>query len=178
MQVGFQYLFPLTHIDSTLKGYFVGADGKFYSTKQSDVGRVLTGTGTRIGSRYFTMNGRSVEGAILYRRAQAHALWKAETTKPSEMIATANKLVNVAKVTGRSHAASVKTGIEARGWVIARVATHDGIEHLLFGSKPAIHMTEASYLNEMERLALEHTGVTFVAVKIVKSVKAGGFTWS
>jgi hypothetical protein len=177
MQVGFQYLFPLTHIDSTLKGYFVGADGKFYSTKQSDVGRVLTGTGTRVGSRYFTMNGRSVEGAVLYRRAQAHASWKAETTKPSEMIATANKLVNVAKVTGRSHAASAQVGIKGRGVVIARVAVHDGVEHLLFGSKPALHMTEQSYHDEMTRLATQYPGVEFVALKVVKSVKAGGFTW-
>jgi hypothetical protein len=175
MQVGTQYLFPLTKIDTTLGGYFVGADGKFYSTKQTPAGRVMHGSGNRFGTRYFTMSGRSVDGSMLYRRAQQHGDWKVETTKPSATIAVANK--TGAKVTGRSHAASVKAGITGRGVVVARVAVHDGVEHLLFGSKPAIHMTEQSYTDEMTRLAAQYPGVEFVALKVVKSVKAGGFTW-
>jgi hypothetical protein len=177
MQVGTLYLFPLPLIDSTLSGYFVSAEGKFYSTKQSAAGRVMCGSGNRFGSRYFTMNGRSVDGSVLYRRAQAHASWKAETTKPSVVadVAVSNK--TGAKVTGRSHAASASLGIKGRGVVIARVAVHDGVEHLLFGSQPALHMTEQSFTDEMTRLATQYPGVEFVALKVVKSVKAGGFTW-
>jgi hypothetical protein len=177
MQVGTLYLFPLSKIDSHLGGYFVSAEGTFYSTKQSVAGRKMTGSGS-FGSRtrYYTMNGRSYEGAVLYRRAQGHGDWKVETTKPSQVIAVANK-VPAAKVTGRSHAASASLGIKGRGVVIARVATHDGVEHLLFGSQPALHMTEQSYTDEMTRLATQYPGVEFVALKVVKSVKAGGFTW-
>ena len=165
------------HLDSGLGGYFVSADGRFYSTKQTPQGRVMCGSGSH-GSRtrYYTMRGMSYDGALLYRRAQAHSAWKSETTKPSAAIAVANK--TGAKVTGRSHAATVKAGITGRGVVIARVAVHDGVEHLLFGSKPAIHMTEQSYTDEMTRLATQYPGVEFVALKVVKSVKAGGFTWS
>jgi hypothetical protein len=177
MQVGTLYLFPLSLIDSGLGGYFVSAEGKFYSTKQSAAGRVMTGSGS-FGSRtrYYTMRGQSYEGAVLYRRAQQHINFKAETTKPSATIAVANK-VPAAKVTGRSHAGTVQAGIAGRGVVIARVAVHDGVQHLLFGSKPALHMTEQSYTDEMTRLATQYPGVEFVALKVVKSVKAGGFTW-
>lgn len=176
MQVGSQYLFPLELIDTGLKGYYLSGEGKFISTKQSAAGRVMTGSGS-FGSRtrYYTMNGMSYEGAILYRRAQQHINFKAETTKPSQAIAVANK--TGAKVTGRSHAGTVQAGIAGRGVVIARVAVHDGVQHLLFGSKPALHMTEQSYTDEMTRLATQYPGVEFVALKVVKSVKAGGFTW-
>jgi hypothetical protein len=179
MQVGTLYLFPLSKIDSHLGGYFVSAEGTFYSTKQSVAGRKMTGSGS-FGSRtrYYTMNGRSYEGAVLYRRAQGQGDWKVETTKPSETIATMNKILQSTKqVSARSHAASASLGIKGRGVVIARVATHDGVEHLLFGSQPALHMTEQSYTDEMTRLATQYPGVEFVALKVVKSVKAGGFTW-
>lgn len=176
MQIGTQYLFPLSKVDSRLTGYYISADGKIYSTKQSADGRLMTGSGS-YGSRvrYFTMNSQSYDGSVMYRRAQQHADWKTETTKPTASIAVADK--TGAKVTGRSHAASVKAGVTGRGVVIARVAVHDGVEHLLFGSKPALHMTEQSYTDEMTRLATQYPGVEFVALKVVKSVKAGGFTW-
>jgi len=174
MQVGTLYLFPLSKVDSHLHGYFVSAEGKFYSTMQSAAGRQMYGN----GSGHYTMNKRTVDGRLLYRRAQAHGDWKTETTKPSvsASVAVANK--TGAKVTGRSHAPTVKAGVSGRGVVIARVAVHDGVEHLLFGSKPAIHMTEQSYTDEMTRLATQYPGVEFVALKVLKSVKAGGFTWS
>ena len=179
MQVGSQYLFPLSKIDTHLNGYFVSATGQMFSTKQTPVGRQMTGSGVSSRYRYYTMNGQSYDGAVLFRRAQQHASFAAETSKPSDSIALANKVAGTkaGKPTQRSHAASTQLGIKGRGVVIARVAVHDGQEHLLFGSKPAIHMTEQSYTDEMVRLATEHPGTEYVALKVVKSVKTGGFTW-
>jgi hypothetical protein len=176
------YLFPLTHIGLGMQGYFVSADGKFYSTKQIPQGRLMTGScGRRGDARYYTLGGMTVPGAPLYRRAQAHGSWKAETTKPT--IETTKptietKVVPMTDVRGkRSHALSVEAGIRARGWVIAQVALHDGVQHLLFGSKPAIHTTEASYKDEMIRLATSKPGTKYVALRIEKALVAGGLVW-
>ena len=178
MQVGSSYLFPLSEIDTHLSGYFVSAEGKMFSTKQSTQGRVMVGSGS-YGSRhrYYTMYGCSYEGAMLFRRAQQHANWKSETSKPTANVLTVSKHDAQSRVTDRSHAQAVDQGIKGRGFVIGQVAMHEGQEHLLFGSKPAIHMTEQSYKDEMTRLATSKPGMKFVALKIVASVVSGGVKW-
>ena len=178
MQVGSSYLFPLSKIDTRLDGYFVSLEGKMFSTKQSTQGRSMVGSdsyGSR--SRYYTMNGCSYEGAVLFLRAKQHNEWKSETMKPAVILFVADHLAAQSKVTDRSHAQAVDQGIKGRGFVVAQVAVHDGQEHLLFGSKPAIHMSEQSYKNEMTRLATMHPGKKFVALKIVASVVSGGVKW-
>lgn len=177
MQFDSLNLFPLARVNSHYEGYFIAKDGSVYSTKRPSVGKMpykMLGSG--YGSmRYYTLNKISVDGYTLMARARAHKDFDKETSPPTiaMMLASATHTV-VAK---RSHAKAVDEGIKGRGVVIAQVAVHDGQEHLLFGSKPAIHMTEASYRDEMTRLAASKPGTKFVALKVVASVVSGGVKW-
>lgn len=176
MKVGTQYLFPLSKLNSTLKDYFVSVDGKFFSTKQSPAGRQMHGAGPSTPYlRSCTMAGPSRDGRTMYLAAKQHDDFVSETRPPSTRPVDARTLRGTPS--GRNHAMSVNEGLADKGWVIAQVAVHEGVEHLLFGSKPAIHMSEASYKDEMQRLALSKHGTKFVALKVVASVVSGGVTW-
>lgn len=178
MQVGSSYLFPLSKIDTHLDGYFISAEGKMFSTKKFSQGRVMVGSGPYgTSARTYTMNGCSYDGSMLFHRAQQHRDWKNETMTPTANVLIVTKHDAQSKITDRSHAQDVVQGIKGRGFVIGQVAVHDGQEHLLFGSKPAIHMTEQSYKDEMTRLATSKPGIKFVALKIVASVVSGGVKW-
>lgn len=167
-------VFPLNLLGQHYDKYFIDASGNVYSTKISVYGRKMYGN----GAGHVTMNNMSVSKADILRRAKQHAKWTEHTSPAS--LAVAKVAVDVpvkGKSTARHHAKTVDEGLKGRGVVIARVGTHDGVEHLIFGSKPAIHMTQASYEDEMQRLALQYPGVVFVAVKVVKTVKAAGIVW-
>ena len=180
MQVGPSYLFPLSKLDNQLYDYFVSSKGEMFSIKQSPVGRAMVGSGSGSGGssrRYYTMNGSQREGVRLYRRAQQHADWKVETSKPAAILFVGDHLATQSKITDRSHSPDVEHGIKNHGFVICQVAMHEDQEHLLFGSKPVIHLTEQSYKDEMIRLATSKPGMKFVALKIVASVVSGGIKW-
>lgn len=178
MQIGSQYLFPLTLIDSRLTSYFMDADGGVYSTRQTGLPKKLLGSRSSY-SRYYTLAGRTHEAGTLFHRAKQHIEFVKHTSKPSAVDVIKAAVKSAPKTSSaRSHAETVSQGIAKRGWVIAKVAMHDGKLHLQFGSKPAIHLTEDSYTSELTRLAQEHPGVQFVAVRIEKAVIAGGLAWS
>jgi hypothetical protein len=128
-------------------------------------------------SKYFTLNGRSYRGSDLMRSARNHKDWSLEMSSnvgPVDVVVSSNTKPSYRT---RAHASSVAEGLAQRGYIISRVAMVDGQPALVFGSKPAIHLTQESYEDEMKRLAIEHPGVEYVALKVVKTVKAGGLTW-
>lgn len=173
-----KHLFPLAEVTTSYAGYFMSTEGEVYSTMQSADGRKMTGSGT-YGSknRYYTLNGISVNGIDLFNRARRNTKW-AEHTNPS----LAKMVPEVApKLQGtpadRSHARSLDEGLKAKGWVLAKVAEHKGEKFLMFGSKPAIHTTPASYRSELQRLATSQPGTKFVALRVETSLVAGGLVW-
>lgn len=179
MQFGTMNLFPLIKVNARYEGYFLSKEGAVYSTKRSsklsDAPYKMAGSGYGY-LKYYTLNKVSVDGNSLLRLAKAHKDFNADVMSP--VITKLNSsLASQAGAGKRSHAQDVAQGIKERGFVIAQVAMHDGKEHLLFGSKPAIHMTEASYRDEMTRLAAQKPGAKFVALKIVASVVSGGVQW-
>ena len=169
----FKNVFPLSLQNNRFAGYFINSNGEVISTKQNTSGTKLCGSGPYgSANRFFTLAGVSYSGRDLLRTARAHSAW-AEHTMPKK-----EQSKSQSKVKDRAHATAVDEGVKSRGFVIARVGTHDGVQHLMFGSKPAIHLTEASVTSEMTRLANSNPGVEFVMLKIVKSAKAGGLVWN
>lgn len=90
--------------------------------------------------------------------------------RQAEDAATIANLVAAGK---RHHAADVNSGIKARGWVIG--AVEDGA--LTFGLKPAIHTTEQSVNDEIDRLAKLRPGKKFVKLQIQGAVTVGAVVW-
>lgn len=174
--------FPLSSIETSLVNYFMTAEGHIYSMKLGGAPRRLVGSkGFNVpeSSRTFTLANRSYRGAELFRRAQRHADWKQHTSGPVNT-ARATLLWEAAltsKPEARSHAKTLREGVRAKGWVIARVMGSGADENLVLGSTPKIHTTVESYKSEMTRLATEFPGVTFVGLRISDSVVAGGVTW-
>lgn len=170
-------LFPLDKAFPGLGGYFVDSTGNVWSTRVSTSPRRMTGSGPSSlpQNKCFTLNGRSYRGSDLMRSARNHKDWGLEMASKADPVDVA--VSSNTKSLKRSHAQSVASGLTARGVIIGRVAQVDGQSALVFGSKPAIHLTTESYEDEMKRLALEHPGVEYVALKVVKTVKAGGLTW-
>lgn len=170
----FKNVFPLGLTNNRHQGYFINSNGEVISTKQNVDGVKLYGSGA-YGSqnRHYTLAGVSYSGADLLRTSRAHLAW-AEHTMPKKGVKGAVAL----NLKDRVHATAVDEGVKSRGFVIARVQTHDGQQHLQFGSKPAIHLTEASVTSEVERLAITNPGVEFVMLKVVKSAKSGGLSWN
>ena len=186
MKIGDHYVFPLSMLEAHgMNGYYIDRQGDVYSTRQSPNGRKMTGS-----NGYVTLNGVSYNKRVLLLRAKVHREFLIETAKSKADIVTivakdepaswpsvseAREVLNAPK--DRSHAKSVAEGIKSRGWVIAQVATHEGVQHLMFGSKPAINTTADSYTNELTRLASAKPGTKFVALKIVSAVVSGGLSW-
>lgn len=164
-------LFSLEAINPALRNYWMGFGGTVYSTKKSVVPTILKGqAAARFNSRYYTLNGRTYTSEYLCEVAKKHPDFIKETSAHPE-----------AKVKGtssvRAHSRTTLEGITGRGYVIAKVITVDGEDVLAFGSKPSIHLTEASYADELKRLALSAPGVKFVGVKIVGSAVAGALVF-
>jgi hypothetical protein len=167
-------------------GYKMDKDGGVYSTKRSTTPQKMFGSGPTHNKSYTLSTGRTpqtVSGFVLKMNATQHASWS-KTFAPEAKVEAwphlpANlKTKQVAGVKDRSHATSVEAGIGAKGSVIARVMKHDGKEILVFGSAPAIHLTDDSVKAEMTRLATDHPGVKYVALKIGMSLVSGGLQWA
>lgn len=170
-------LFPLEKARSGFRGYYIDAKGGVYSTQQQSKPKQMLGSrayGSSQPTRTFTLNRNSYSGSYLLTLARQHADFAKETTPVTQAVMAAVAATAVGK---RSHASSVADGLKAKGVVIAQVAVHGGQEFLLFGSKPAIHMTEQSYKDEMTRLATGKPGTKFVAVKVIATVVSGGVSW-
>ena len=162
-----QHVFPLERVRSTWRGYFINAKGEFFSNRQGSLRR-LAGSSTPSG-RYYTLAGQTEREDRVTKLALAHKDWAKEVTPPSAKVAA----LTASSPKGRSHAASLAQGIAARGVVLA--VEEDG--KLLFGSKPVIHTSEASWKDEATRVAMLNPGKRVVALKVVGAVVAGGIRW-
>lgn len=169
MLVNGRHMFPLSLVSRNINGnYFLAVDGTFWKRTKDRVmqlkgSKTTSGTYHRFGSVY----GSGWKETDLVRLARAHKDWNKETN--GGLVAT-TLTKEIAVLEGRNHAETVEGGIAGKGSVIARV--HKGA--LVFGQKPAIHMTEQSLKDEMLRLAQKYPGVKFVALKVTTSVVAGG----
>ncbi len=180
MQFGTMNLFPLDAAVNRLGGYFLDAQHRVYSTKRSKVPVLMHGSKVNTWSnRNYTLNGSTYTEQYLKSLVTNNSVFAKlfrEHTSPVAAVAVAVE-AKAGKLSNRSHASTASQGIKARGVVVAQVAVHDGVEHLLFGSKPAIHLSEQSYRDEMTRLAAQKPGTKFVALKVVASVVSGGVQW-
>lgn len=167
-------LFPLLSVNANWKDYWMGAGGSVYSTKKFVVPRLLKGqSASRFNSKYYTLNGRTYSSEYLMALAKQHPNFPKDTSSlPSAMVKGTST-----EVQARTHAKNLAQGIAGRGYVIAKVITVDGEDVLAFGSKPSIHLSEASYADELKRLALSAPGVKFVGVKILGSAVAGALVF-
>ena len=171
MEVGNQYLFPLTWLESFFAGYYMDAKGDVYSTRRGFPAR-MTGSSTSSGV-YLTLNGRSQSKTALQRRAMSHPSFKEETSGPVKAVVSPGGLPVTVK---RDHASSLAEGIAKRGWLVAKVALVQGEEALLFGSKPKVHTSQASVDDELARLATLNPGTKYVKLKIEGGLVLGGLT--
>lgn len=177
MQVGSMNLFPLESAINRLAGYYLSADLSVYSTKRGPMPIKMMGSKS-YGAyhRNFTLNSVSYTHdylkTLVSKNSALHGDFIGHTSPKASATVVADS-----KIPNRSHASSVGHGIGGRGFVIAQVSVHDGEEHLLFGSKPAIHLNEVSCKDEMQRLAMSKPGTKFVALKITSSVVSGGVQW-
>lgn len=180
-------VFHLANVRSALSKYYIDLIGNVYSTAGGDGKFVkLAGTPTKNGRR-FTLSGSSSYSTGSYtheqlrKMAEATAGWNgyvnslkpvAEAPKPAVVLPAGD-----AK---RSHALTLAAGLAAKGWIIASVQPAKGQveEQLVIGSKPKIHTTTDSVKSEMERLALQYPGTTFVSLRVQNTVKAAGIQWS
>ena len=169
-------VFPLVKINSRLDGYFIDAGGAIFSTKKGPAQRLIGSQTKSWYPRTYTLSNMNYIGHQLLSASKSHRDWAKEIQLESAPIVDTSGSVNQAAVSPRSHAKSVHEGITGRGVVIAQVSKHDDIEHLEFGSKPAIHMSENSWNSELQRLAFAKPGTKFVALKIVGGLVAGGVT--
>jgi hypothetical protein len=177
MQFGTMNLFPLDVANNRLSGYFLASDYTVYSTKRSTSPVRMHGSkGYGSYHRTYTLNGQSYTEAYLKGLVTKNTIFGHAFVDHTSASRKAEASVTT-KLSNRSHATSASQGVKAKGVVIAQVAVHEGVEHLLFGSKPAIHLTEQSYRDEMTRLASQKPGTKFVALKVVASVISGGVQW-
>lgn len=168
------YLFSLEAINPAWRNYWMGFGGTVYSTKKSVVPTILKGqAASRFNSRYYTLNGRTYTSEYLYGLAKKHPDFAKETSAQPEVKVKGTST----EVQARTHAKNLDQGIAGRGYVIAKVITVDGEDVLAFGSKPSIHLSEASYADELKRLALSAPGTKFVGVKILGSAVAGALVF-
>lgn len=165
-------LFDLGTANANYKGYYMDRDFNIYSTRTGSLKR-LQGSMTASG-RYFTLNGFTYRFDLIKNSAVTNSRFYTET---QSTVAPATQAAAVAQLAGsdndRQYASSVQAGIKGRGVVIGSVVNG----RLVFGSDPKIHMTEKSWKAEIERLARNNPGVTFVHMKIGGGVVANGVTW-
>lgn len=172
-------LFPLNLVDVNLNGYFVGADGEVYSTKQGKGATRMLGSRSLNGTEtYLTMQRRTFGKRDIVRRAKSHSQFTAHTNQPlvaPSQVAVEPQLASwpMPNPTARSHAATTAAGVAAKGYLLA---TLDG-DTLVFGTKPVIHLTDTSVKSEAERIAITKPGQKIVMLKIMGSVQAKAVAW-
>ena len=173
-------LFDLGMLRSDYTGYWMNESGIVYSTRKYATPTLLSGTHSESG-HYYTMNGRTVNAAALRSQINSNADYKRYlASRKSAKVASGHAIAASAKQTiagqpsDRRWAHDTRHGLAEKGWVIASVK---GNGNLVLGSEPKIHLTEASVKAELERLATQFKGDTFVALKIVHEVVASGISW-
>ena len=170
-------LLPLGLLDKHLKDYYLDADFKVYSTRKMKAPILMQGTKSTAASecgRVYTLDGSPYTAGFLRALVQRNASAKELFAQHTSPITIVSKLP-IIETSNLSHVYLVEQGIKDRGFVIAQVSQPDG--HLVFESKPAIHMTEQSYRSEMTRLAINKPGTKFVALQIVASAVSGDIKW-
>jgi len=158
-------LFPLKNLDSRLMGYFINNKGEVFSTKQFAKPKKMTGS-YAAGVTYYTLGvGRnqsvSRRGDELLINAKLHKDWSKETEMQSANAAPA--------VDGLT----AEEGLKAKGFVIAQIQNGS----LVFGSKPKIHLTAESAMDEVKRLAAKSPGTKIVYLKIQGGAVVDGMQW-
>lgn len=176
------YLFPLVKLESRLENYYMDSTGSVYSTAKNKFPQCLAGSHDSIyRSPKYTLKGVLYNGADLVRRAKLFKNFKAETSEdaPGTHSFSAKDIdcLKEALLPNRSHASTIDEGLSAKGWLIARVDISSAGEVLMFGSKPAIHLTNDSVKAEMLRLAKLKPGVKFVSFKVDKTCVASEVIW-
>lgn len=167
MLVQGKHLFPLSLLANHIylgvpSGYYMDSQGLVYSTRGRN-GDLRELRGSRIPSgHYFTLANRTYRHDELYKKARQHPDWIKETQSKSG---------------NRYHSATLDSGIKAHGVIIGTVYEHCGQKKIVLGSTPKVHLHEASWKDEIKRLALLKPGTKFVALQVIAAVKAGGITW-
>lgn len=147
-------LFPLTHVDARLHGYFIDVVGAVWSTRKKSEPQKLA---ARNGVVQLTYLGgqRSFSVNDLLSSARVHKAWAGETGAVKSV-------------------PEVKPAVKPTGWIIGTLTAEGSFS---FAATPKVQSTEACVKSELERLAKAHPGVTFVSFKIEKSATAGGVVW-
>jgi hypothetical protein len=125
--------------------------------------------------RVYTLDRRTYTSTFLVVLAKKHKDFYVDTRI---ITVTENTKMLKGSPSDRSHAKSLQEGLDYKGWVIAQVSVHDGVQHLLFGSQPAIHITPGSVTSELQRLATSKPGVKFVSLKVDRTLVSGGLVWN
>lgn len=156
-------LFPLTHVDTRLHGYFIDVVGAVWSTRRKSEPQKLA---ARDGVVQLTHLGgqRSFSVNDLLSSARAQMTWKAET----------GAVKSVPEVKPVAKTETEKPAVKPTGWIIGTLTAEGSFT---FAATPKVQSTEACVKSELERLAKAHPGVTFVSFKIEKSATAGGVVW-
>lgn len=170
-------LFALEKAIPALKGYYMDAENKVYSTRQKSTPQLLKGTKTANGF-WYCLDGRTFTSVFLEINARRHTDFMNDTASVSHVGELIQKGYLKGTPADRSHAKSLQDGIDKKGWVIAQVSVHEGIQHLVFGSQPAIHTTSASVTAELQRLATSKPGTKFVSLKVDRTLVSGGLVWN
>ncbi len=175
------HLFPLDRADAHIAAgsYFMDAEQRVYSMRTGKLVRI-TGSVSNSGTYFKLVSsnsryGRSVSKNDLARMALRHPTFKAETSPNHQNILKdlAVKAIEKNVQADRHHAKSIDDGIKGRGWLIGQVVD----QAIIFGSKPAIHTTQASVDGELTRLATKKPGTRFVKLKIEAALTLGAMLW-
>lgn len=189
-------LFPLYRLGAHFKDYFMDGEGNIFSTKRGGVLKQLWGSrstnryGRSSGGTRYSLGGLTYDSHELVAMASRDSTFNEETHDPKKKLvggygpktlSAASLGVDLTKIKApippieRSHATSVESGIEGKGWIIAAYKSGIG---LIFSKQPAIHLTAESAKSEMERLAKEVPGQKFVLLRILNTIVSGGVTWN
>lgn len=185
MLVQGKHLFPLERIASCFyghipSGYYMDAHGRVYSTRGGKgILRELMGSHTPSG-HYYSLASRTYRHDQLFKYAGQHREWVKETqprSNDSVRFCDIDYVKPEPKSGNRYHSATLDSGIKAHGVIIGTVYERSGQKRIVLGSTPKVHLHEASWKDEIKRLALLKPGTKFVALQVIAAVKAGGITW-
>ena len=176
-------VFALDKIDRRLGGYFIDKEGRVYSTRNKSKSLAVMLNGSQpsrkslgpLAPRFYSLIGRSYRGSDLIRMAKQHKDFYTDvgviTVTPAAPAPVKTKQGD------RAWAASLELGIKGKGVIIGSLCPVDGGVTLVLAQSPKVHLTEASWKAEIERLAKEMPGVKFVALQVVRTCVAGGVTF-
>lgn len=166
-----QNLFPLSKVRKTLARRYMSAEGNVFSNTSGKLIE-LHSTSTAEGSEYIRFSAEvSYPKGLLMHACTAHVDFFKDTT---ERVSTASKPARAKSMpNSRLHAETITAGIKARGWIIGQVAD----QSIIFGAVPVIHITDASVMSELERLAAKKPGTKFVKLRIEAALTVGEVHW-